>query len=98
MNTYQSDAARVAVVTGAGDGVGLATARRLARDFEHVVMADVRPDAAFERAAELGPNHLGMACDVTNESEVVGLFEAVLQRFGRLDAWSTTLASVSSPR
>jgi NAD(P)-dependent dehydrogenase (short-subunit alcohol dehydrogenase family) len=86
MNTDQPDAARVAVVTGAGDGIGQATAQRLARDFEHVVIADVRPAAAFARAAELGPRHLGVACDVTNESDVVGLFDAVLQRFGRLDA------------
>ena len=85
MNTDQPDTARVAVVTGAGDGIGLATAQRLARDFEHVVIADVRPAAAFARAAELGQRHLGVACDVTNESDVVGLFDAVLQRFGRLD-------------
>lgn len=86
MNTDQADAARVAVVTGAGDGIGLATAQRLARDFEHVVIADVRPDAALARAADLGPCHLGLGCDVTKESDVVGLFQAVLERFGRLDA------------
>ena len=51
MNTDQPDTARVAVVTGAGDGIGLATAQRLARDFEHVVIADVRPAAAFARRA-----------------------------------------------
>jgi NAD(P)-dependent dehydrogenase (short-subunit alcohol dehydrogenase family) len=86
MNANPSVRAQVAVVTGAGDGIGLATARRLALDFEHVVIADVRPDAAHARAAELGPAHLGMACDVTNEADVVALLEAVLKRFGRLDA------------
>lgn len=77
---------KVAVVTGAGDGIGWATARRLARDFAHVVVADLRPDAAQRRAAELGEAHAGIACDVSSESDVVSLMRQVRERFGRIDA------------
>ena len=76
---------RVAVVTGAGDGIGWATAKRLAQEFAHVVIADVRPEAAEQRAAELGAGHLGLGCDVTSEASVVALMQQVHERFGRID-------------
>jgi NAD(P)-dependent dehydrogenase (short-subunit alcohol dehydrogenase family) len=76
----------VAIVTGAGDGIGWATAQRLARDFAHVVIADVRAEAATARAAELGAAHMGIACDVTAEASVVALMQQVHERFGRIDA------------
>ena len=76
---------RVAVVTGAGDGIGWATAKRLAQEFAHVVIADVRPEAAEQRAAELGAGHLGLGCDVTSEAAVVALIQQVQERFGRID-------------
>ena len=78
-------AARVAMVTGAVDGIGWAVARRLADEVPHVVLADLREDAAIARAAELGPAHLGMRCNVSREEEVAALFGAVCARFGRLD-------------
>jgi NAD(P)-dependent dehydrogenase (short-subunit alcohol dehydrogenase family) len=76
---------KVAVVTGAGDGIGWATAQRLAQDFAHVVVADLRADAAAARAAELGTAHAGIACDVSIEADVVGLMRQVRERFGRID-------------
>ena len=45
---------QVAIVTGAADGIGWATAKRLARDVGHVVIADLKPEQAMQRAAELG--------------------------------------------
>lgn len=85
-NTASTSPARVAVVTGAGDGIGWATAQRLAQDFAHVVIADVRADVAEKRASELGAGHLGLGCDVTSEADVVALMKRVHERFGRLDA------------
>ena len=76
---------KVAVVTGGADGIGWATARRLAADVAHVVIADLRPDAARERAAELGAAHAGIGCDVTSEASVVALMKEVQERYGRLD-------------
>lgn len=76
---------RVAIVTGAADGIGWATAQRLARDFGHVVVADLRADAAAARAETLGATHAGIACDVSLEASVVGLMQQVRERFGHLD-------------
>ena len=77
---------RVAIVTGAADGIGWATARRLAAEGYQVALLDLRAEAALARAAELGPRHLGLACDVTAEAGVEAAVAAVLARFGRIDA------------
>ena len=76
----------VAIVTGAADGIGWATAQRLAADGLHVALLDLRADAAQGRAAELGPGHLGLGCDVTSEDSVEAAVAAVVARFGRIDA------------
>lgn len=86
MTTPDTSVSTVAIVTGAGDGIGWATAQRLVRDFTHVVVADVRAEAAAARAAELGADHAGIACDVTVEASVVSLMRQVRERFGRVDA------------
>ncbi|VTU38651.1 SDR family NAD(P)-dependent oxidoreductase [Variovorax sp. PBL-E5] len=78
--------AEVAIVTGGADGIGWATARRLVEGFRHVVIADIRPDAAEQRAAELGAAHAGIGCDVAVEADVVALMKQVHKRYGRVDA------------
>ena len=75
----------VAVITGAADGIGWAAARRLAQDHAHVVLLDLREGPARERAVELGPQHLGLACDVASPAAVDHSVDVVLQRFGRID-------------
>lgn len=77
---------RVALITGGADGIGLAAAQRLSQDYTHVVIADLREDTARERARDLGPAHLGLGCDVSDEAQVVNLMATVRERFGRLDA------------
>ena len=76
----------VAIVTGAADGIGWATAQRLAAEGYRVALLDLRAEAALARAAELGPRHLGLACDVTAEVSVEAAVLAVLASFGRIDA------------
>jgi NAD(P)-dependent dehydrogenase (short-subunit alcohol dehydrogenase family) len=76
----------VAVVTGAADGIGWATARRLAQEFAHVALLDLHSDAARDRAGELGAGHLGVACDVADGASVEQAFGSVLARYGRIDA------------
>jgi len=75
----------VAVVTGAADGIGWATAQRLAADVGHVALLDLRADAAIGRAAELGAVHLGVGCDVADVASVGAAVAAVIERFGRID-------------
>jgi citronellol/citronellal dehydrogenase len=76
----------VAIVTGAADGIGWATAQRLAADGWRVALLDLRAETAQARAAELGAQHLGLACDVTSESDVSEAVATVVARHGRIDA------------
>lgn len=75
----------VAVVTGAADGIGWATAQRLAQDVAHVVLLDLRADAARQRAIALGAEHAGIACDVSSEPSVAAAVGEIFQRYGRID-------------
>lgn len=82
---------RVAVVTGAAHGLGRAYAERLAGSGWRVVVADVAESAgrfvAERAAATLGPRRVvAHAVDVTDEDQVRGLAEAVVNSWGRIDA------------
>ena len=76
---------RVALVTGAGSGIGRAVAVALAADGFTVVLAGRRPDALAETAAAIGTDPVVQPTDVTDVSSVDALFAAIDQRFGRLD-------------
>jgi len=72
---------KVAVITGAGSGLGLATAVRFSQAGAKVVMADIND--ASELAAENGCHFI--RADVTKESDVEALLEQTYIKFGRLD-------------
>jgi NAD(P)-dependent dehydrogenase (short-subunit alcohol dehydrogenase family) len=74
---------RVAVITGAGSGIGLATARRFAAEGATVVAVDVNTEAGKAAAAEVDGEFV--ACDVSDETAVRDLFDSVAERHGRLD-------------
>jgi NAD(P)-dependent dehydrogenase (short-subunit alcohol dehydrogenase family) len=74
---------RVAVITGGGGGIGLATARRFASEGARVVVADVLGDAGKTAADEVGG--LFVECDVTDEGAVQALFAAAVDTYGSLD-------------
>jgi NAD(P)-dependent dehydrogenase (short-subunit alcohol dehydrogenase family) len=74
---------KVAVITGAGSGIGLATARRLAADGARVVCADV--DAASGQVAAEEVDGLFVQVDVTDEAEVAALFIAAADAYGGID-------------
>jgi len=79
-------AGKVAVVTGAAQGIGLAIATRFVAEGATVVIADLDEDAA-SRAAESFPEGRGVPvhCDVTSESDVFALVEGTFGRLGSLD-------------
>jgi NAD(P)-dependent dehydrogenase (short-subunit alcohol dehydrogenase family) len=75
----------IAVVTGAGSGIGRASAVALAGAGFTVVLAGRRPETLQEAAAEAGGDAVTVACDVRDPEAVATLFAEVDERFGRLD-------------
>lgn len=76
---------RVAVVTGAGSGIGAETARLLVDEGGSVVVADVLADRAEQVATALGERAVWVGCDVTDETQVAAAMDLAVSRFGRLD-------------
>jgi 3-oxoacyl-[acyl-carrier protein] reductase len=76
---------RVAVVTGAGQGIGREIARSLAGHGARVVLADIDAGLADQAATEIGG--IGVACDVTSEEQVHELVAEAVRTFGRLDVF-----------
>jgi NAD(P)-dependent dehydrogenase (short-subunit alcohol dehydrogenase family) len=82
---YRAAMARVAVITGAGSGVGRAAAIALAGDGFTIVLAGRRPEPLEAVAAELGAGHLVVPADVSDPESVERLFATVEQQFGHID-------------
>jgi NAD(P)-dependent dehydrogenase (short-subunit alcohol dehydrogenase family) len=80
---------KVALVTGAGSGLGLATAKAFAESGASVVLADWNEKSAVAAADELnakGHKALGIRCDVSDDAQVEAMVAQTVARFGRLDA------------
>ena len=78
---------QVAIVTGGASlrGIGWATAKRFADEGARVVILDIDAVAAEQAARAIGPQHLGLACDVRNEAVCKLAVQQVLDTFGRID-------------
>jgi NAD(P)-dependent dehydrogenase (short-subunit alcohol dehydrogenase family) len=79
---------KVAIVTGAAAGMGLATARAFAEAGAAVVLADFREDAVrveSEKLAAVGHKALAVRCDVSDDGQVAAMVDRAVAAFGRLD-------------
>lgn len=80
---------KVALVTGAASGMGLAAAQTFAEAGAAVALADFREDAVkaeSEKLARAGYKVIGLRCDVSDDTEVEQMVERTVAEFGRLDA------------
>src|SRR6059058_5713606 len=80
---------KVALVTGAAAGMGLATAQAFAEAGAAVALADFKGDAvkaAAEKLAADGHKAIGIRCDVSDDSQVAAMVDRTVAEFGRIDA------------
>src|SRR5258707_2756306 len=90
---------KVALVPGAGSGMGLTTARAFAEAGAAVALADLNESAVRSAAEELvcaGHKAIGVHCDVADEAGVAAMVEQTITAFGRLDA-AFNNAGIQSP-
>jgi NAD(P)-dependent dehydrogenase (short-subunit alcohol dehydrogenase family) len=85
---------RVVVVTGAGSGLGLASARRMAEEGARIVAVDIDEQACALAAKETGGEFV--VADVADEEQVRDLFDGVADRYGRIDV-AFNNAGISPP-
>jgi 2-hydroxycyclohexanecarboxyl-CoA dehydrogenase len=76
---------KVAVITGAGQGIGRAIATKLAAEGATVVVTDVNEATAKETAAALGNGNVGICTDVTDRDSVNAMVDQVVAELGRID-------------
>jgi len=90
----------VALVTGAGAGIGRAIAVLFAEAGAAVVVSDLEPEAAMAVAAEItaaGGRAIGLGCNVTEERDRVAAIEAVVSEFGKLTLLVNNAGGGASP-
>ena len=85
---------KVAIITGGTGGIGQAMARAfLSEGAEAVVIADLNAATVELTAVEIGCD--GMACDVTDEAQVISLVDFALQKFGRVDLFCSNAGAAT---
>lgn len=85
---------KVAVITGAGSGMGRASAQVFVREGARVVAADIS-GAQDQTASDLGDPAIAVHCDVADEASVIAMFEAAVKAFGKVDC-ALNVAGVAS--
>jgi NAD(P)-dependent dehydrogenase (short-subunit alcohol dehydrogenase family) len=97
---------KVALVTGAASGIGLATAQAFAEGGAAVVLADFREDAMeaeVQKRVSDGHKAFGIRCDVSDDVQVAAMVDRAVAEFGRIDAalmlasWHVLLRQPTAP-
>jgi len=79
---------KVAIITGAGRGIGRDIALAYAKEGAHVVVAEIDPQTAEATAADIrkaGVRSIGVAIDVSKSADIARLAETTIKEFGRID-------------
>ncbi len=78
---------KTAVISGAAGprGIGYATAKTFVAQGARVAILDLDGEAAQKAAADLGPGHIGVACDVTKAADCIRAIGEVMAAFGQID-------------
>jgi len=80
---------RVAIITGAGGGIGRGIARRFASEGASVVIADINAEMGQQTAAEIsrdfGTKAVAVTTDVSNKESILAMVDATVKSFGRVD-------------
>jgi NAD(P)-dependent dehydrogenase (short-subunit alcohol dehydrogenase family) len=97
MARHPGSSSRIALVTGAGSGIGRAVAIALAERQWTVALAGRRLSPLEETAREGGARCVPMLCDVTDQTSVSALFARIAGQFGRLDLLFNNAGSASPP-
>jgi meso-butanediol dehydrogenase / (S,S)-butanediol dehydrogenase / diacetyl reductase len=77
--------AKTIVITGAGDGLGRALARRFAKDKETVILLGRTVSKVQAVADEIGAPHFALECDVANPDSVRAVFKAIAEKYPKID-------------
>ncbi len=89
---------KVALVTGAAMGLGLACAQEFARHYAMTVMADINlPEAQARELQDAGYKAVAYKCDVSSEHDVRGMVDWIVAQYGRLDA-AVNNAGIQTPQ
>ena len=91
---------KVALVTGAASGMGLATARAFAEAGAAVVLADYRQDQVDAEAKKLttaGYKAIALGCDVGDDAQVAAMVDSTVAHFGRLGGRHTCELLIENP-
>ncbi len=91
-------AGKVALVTGAGHGIGEAIAARFAAEGASVVVNDLNDTRAQQVAQSLAGDAMPFAADVSNKAQVDAMFDATLARFGRIDILVNNAGNIHAAR